>query len=78
MLRTNIKNWYSENFADDELGEVMNENVTFEGLFETLKSNNDVYGYLGVSDSIIRERVFEKLSEVLNCDYDYIYKLWMN
>jgi len=47
-------------------------------LLNELFTSNDVYGYIGVGDSIIRERLFEKLSEILNTPYDYVYKLWLN
>ena len=38
----------------------------------------DVYNILGVGDSVIRERVFEELSEILEIDYDVIYQKWLN
>jgi hypothetical protein len=37
----------------------------------------DVYEYLYVYDSIIRERLFERLAEELNVKYDYVYNLWI-
>ena len=71
-----IKDWYTENYPTDDLGFEINPSATFEGLFKELDRYRDVYRYIGVSDSVIRERVFEKLAEVMECDYDYIYDQW--
>ena len=73
-----IKEFYLNNYPTDELGVELNENTNFTGLLNELVTNNDIYGYIGVGDSIIRERLFEKLSEILNCSYDYVYNLWLN
>ena len=73
-----IKEFYLNNYPTDELGVELNENANFTGLLNELVTNNDIYGYIGVGDSIIRERLFSKLSEILNCPYDYVYDLWLN
>jgi len=74
----NIKQFYLENYPTDELGIELKDDTNFTGLLNELFTNNDVYGYIGVGDSIIRERLFEKLSEILKCSYDYVYNLWLN
>ena len=73
-----IKQFYLNNYPTDELGVELNENANFTGLLNELFTGNDIYGYIGVGDSIIRERLFEKLSKILNCSYDYVYNLWLN
>ena len=72
-----IKEYYVENFPTDDLGLELNETPTFPGLLNQLIVNGDVYRYIGVSDSVIRERLFEKLAETLNVSYDYVYNLWL-
>ena len=72
-----IKNYYLANFPTDELGLEINEDATFEGLFETLDRYRDVYDYIGVMDSIVRERIFERLCEIMECEYDVVYDQWM-
>jgi hypothetical protein len=47
-------------------------------LAKTLSNCHCVYEYLYVYDSIIRERLFEKLSEILNCEYEVIYQRWLS
>lgn len=72
-----IKTWYNTTYNDD-LGQEIKDDVTFYGLFETLDRHKDVYEYLGENiDSIVRERVFEKLAEIMEVDYNYIYEQWL-
>ena len=73
-----IKQFYLNNYPTDELGVELNEKANFTGLLNELFTGNDIYGYIGVGDSIIRERLFSKLSEILNCSYDYVYNLWLS
>jgi len=73
-----IREYYVENFPSDDLGLELNETPTFPGLLNQLIVGGDVYRYIGVSDSVIRERLFEKLADTLNVSYDYVYNLWLN
>ena len=42
-------------------------------------TRNNFYEAVGNGiDSIIRERIFEKLSQELNVDYGVIYNMWLN
>lgn len=77
-MNTKVREWYMENYADDELGKEIKDGLTFNEVFEALNNYEDIYNTLGVGDSIIRERVFEKLSVLLGKDYDYIYDLWLS
>ena len=72
-----IKEFYVNNYPTDELGIDIKETVTFTGLIDVLHTSGDVYEYIGVWDSIVRERLFEKLSEILETSYDYVYDLWL-
>ena len=74
----NIKEYYMNEYPADELGVELNENVTFVGLLNTLHEGGDVYDYIEVGDSLVRERLFEELAKQLNKPYDYVYDLWMN
>jgi hypothetical protein len=74
----NIKNYYCETFPTDELGSEINENATFIGLYHDLLIGGDPYEYIGVDDSIVRERLFEKLANIIDTSYDYVYNLWLN
>lgn len=74
----NIRTYYLKTYPDDEIGLDINKEATFLGLFAQLIKGSDVYEYLGISDSLIRERLFDKLAKLLNEPYEYIYKLWLN
>jgi len=75
----NIKEFYLNTYPTDELGVELIETATFVGLLDVLHNNTtDVYDYIGVGDSIVRERVFARLAEILEMPYDYIYNLWLN
>ena len=72
-----IREFYLENYPTDDLGLEIDSTATFGGLYEALERYDDVYEYIGVSDSIIRERLFERLSIILECTYDEIYSQWL-
>lgn len=71
-LDTNISNWYNENF--DEVS--MNDEITFNDLFDTLDNKESVYELLGVDDFSIIKRCLTKLAELINAPYDYVYEQW--
>ena len=73
-----IKQFYLENYPTDELGVELNEKATFAGLVTILFGDMDVYDYIGVYDSLVRERLFSELANQLNTSYDYVYNLWLN
>jgi hypothetical protein len=73
-----IREYYVNKYPTDELGVELNETPTFAGLLNQLIVGGDVYRYIGVGDSIIRERLFERLAEELNVKYEYVYNLWLN
>lgn len=77
MKTMNIKQYYTERFPADDLGNEIKDDVTFLGLLDILFRNLDVYDYMGVGDSLVRERVFEGLSGYTNLDYSFIYDLWL-
>ena len=67
-----IKNWYVKNYPTDELGEDINDTITFKGYWAMTSQGYNPYEVLGVEDSVVRERVDGKLSEILGVDnYEY-------
>ena len=52
--------------------------VRYIDVLSALLNKKDVYAVLGSdADSIDREKVFQTLSEILGCEYDAIYNLWL-
>ena len=72
-----IKEFYIDNYPTDDLGIEISDSATFDGLNDSLKNDENVYDYIGVGDSVIRERCFEKLSEILGGSYDDVYDRWL-
>lgn len=71
-----IRKWYAKAYPTDDLGPELVGN--FAGALETMAKGGDIYDYMGVGDSIVRERLFTRLSEMLGLDYEHIYQLWLN
>jgi len=74
---TNIKEWYMAEYPTDDMGVEIDETITFNGVIGALNERKEIYEYLGVCDSVIRERIFTKLSEVMNVQYDDVYITWL-
>ena len=75
---TLIRDWYISTYPTDDLGEEIKPELTFYDLIKALEYHHDVYDLLGVGDSIIRERAFQKLSEIMECSYEDIYNQWLS
>lgn len=79
---TNIKEWYGKTYPTDDMVSDMRDNVTFLDLFEAMDDYKDVYETIFKNkwggDSLVRERCFQRLAEIMEVDYEYIYDQWMN
>lgn len=75
---TSVKLWYLRRYPEDDLGKEINEKATFDSVWKTLRANRDIYHYLQVFDSIVRERVFIELAYRLKVPYDVVYLTWLN
>ena len=75
LQKENIKLWYMSNFPKDELGDEISPSATFKGAQKNL---GRIYEYIGVHDSVVRERVFSELSERMGLSYKEIYDQWLN
>lgn len=85
-----VKDWYINKYPSDDFGEEISPEATFFGVVEVLEyhelpyeyrdklPSDEVYDYLGTDDSIIRERVFEELSIILDVSLDDIYDKWVD
>ena len=73
----NIKDWYTKTYPTDDLGEQINCNSTFSDLWNSLHNKENLYEIMGVEDTVVRERLFEHLSEIKGVNYDYVYNKWL-
>lgn len=75
---TNVRE-YMLRYADDSLWEECNPTLKFKDVLLKCFDRQDVYDLIGVGDSILRETLFDTLSSLLLCcDYDEVYKRWLN
>lgn len=72
-----VKEWYLKEYSTDELGLEIKDDITFYDIFYALDTYKDFYETIGVGDSVIRERIFKKLAEIMEVDYMYIYNQWL-
>lgn len=75
--KSNVKAFYQYKYPTDELSKEIDSNISFEMVFECLDNYGNIYDLIGVGDSLIRERIFEALAEIMNVKYDYIYHQWL-
>lgn len=77
--QSKIVDWYEWAWPTDEWGiNHINPGATFQDAYECLQVGFDFYSFLGVSDSTVRERVFDALATLMGCDYDIIYYQWLD
>ena len=78
-INSNVLEWYKDCYPTDIwVAENMNPSITFQDVKNCLLSGGNVYTILGVDDSIARERVFDKLATLMGCEYDMVYRLWID
>lgn len=75
--RTSLREYYIQEFPEDRLGTSIDPSATFLGLFDALDNYEDVYDYIGVDDSLVRERLFVGLAQVMDVNYEYVYDQWL-
>lgn len=76
--QTKIREWYRYAYPTDDWAiENLNRIATFDDALECLNVGFNFYTFLGVSDSLVRERVFEALANLLGVEYGRIYELWL-
>ena len=77
--QTRLYDFYKEAYPTDTDGlKDLNRGATFQDAFECLQVGFDFYAFLGVGDSIVRERIFDALATLMGCSYDHIYYQWLN
>lgn len=72
-LYMTLREYYTTAYPSDDLGKDIRDGVTF---WQLLGNIGKVYE-LSVSDSIVRERLFEALADLIGVDYDIIYNAWL-
>lgn len=75
---SSIRDWYTQAFPDDELGYIIDPDATFADAVKFMAYGGEVYEYLGVVDSLVREKVFSKIAAITGVEYEDVYDLWLH
>lgn len=73
----NLKKWYKKRYPSDTMAEQLNAEVNLLDVLDGMIAGRDIYDIIEAIDSLIRERIFRKLSEVMGVSYIIIYSLWL-
>lgn len=73
-----VRDWYMNAYPDDDLGQRINPDLTFDDAMQAVSLGGDFYEALGVDDSTVRERVFHQLEARTGIPYDAIYEAWLD
>lgn len=77
-LNSPIRDWYESSYPDDILGREIPSGLSFWDIVGALNIGADIYPFLGnASDSVVRGRIFEKVSEIVGCSCDDVYNTWL-
>ena len=78
-LKNSVRDWYMDTYPNDDLGHMIDKKVSFWDLVGLLNAGlgDKIYKVIGVDDSVIRERIFSRISKVVGCDYGTIYDTWI-
>ena len=76
-MNQTIKEWYQATYPEDtDMFPALHPTATFQDLFYRLDTHKDVYP-LCADDSIVRERTFTRLAELMEVEYGYVYTQWL-
>lgn len=73
----NLKRWYKSKYPHDNMGDELNAEVSLLDVLDGMIAGRDLYDIIKAQDSLLRERIFEKLSETMCISYIIIYSLWL-
>lgn len=77
-ILSNVKATYKNCYPSDVEGENLNKYISFSQVFARMQEGENFYEIIGISDSIIRERIFSIMATVGGVKYDDIYTMWIN
>lgn len=73
-----LRDWYMRAYPEDPLGSKIKPVVTLDDVLSRLRDGGDFYDFVGVCDSVVRERVFVELCDRYGFSYDDLYDCWCN
>ena len=74
--KNKVADWYKKTYVADELGKEIKDDITFDGVWDALKRGENIYEFIGVFDSLVRERIFMEMIENRGFDGELLYRMW--
>ena len=75
-IDSNVRTWYVKTYPDDPMGSEIEPGCRFIDVLYSLVYET-FYETIGAIDTVVRERVFTKLADIIGADYELIYDLWI-
>lgn len=77
-LDQKVKEYMLKKYPEEEDFIVdMPEDITFNDILNKMLQGEDIYEVIQCFDSVVREKIFQTLSDITGYDYDYFYYLWL-
>lgn len=77
LKNINIQDIYRQHYPQDKEGLFINDKTNLLDLADAIVKDIDVFSVISFRDSIVRERLFVELSNMLDVNYDVIYDTWL-
>ena len=72
-----VRTWYKDHYPDDPMGDDIEGRLKWADVLERMRQGEGFYDIIGVGDSVIRERCFEHLAQMMGVPYEVIYRIWL-
>lgn len=77
LKNINIQDIYRQHYPQDKEGLFINNEANLLDLADAIVKDIDVFSVILFRDSIVRERLFVELSNMLDVNYNVIYDTWL-
>lgn len=77
LKNINIQDIYRQHYPQDKEGLFINNEANLLDLVDAIVKDIDVFSVILFRDSIVRERLFVELSNMLDVNYNVIYDTWL-
>ena len=77
-MEEKLKDYYIAKYPKDKFGKQIDEDATFDGLYDQIYLfKDDVYEYVGVKSNTVIKRLLKRLAKLLGEDYNYVNYMWI-
>lgn len=74
---THVRTWYKDHYPNDPKGDDLEGQLSWAVMLERMRNKENLYSIIGVSDSVVRERLFSHLAELMLVPYEVICRIWL-